>query len=151
TPGNQCPTKWAVIKMIVAKSKANSEEAATFLLKKLWRFAGDRRRKIILYVGMIVVANSILLVGPIIFGAFIGEIQKHGLNSENIFYLLFVLSGMLFKEILFWLLHGPARVIERMVAFSAMLNYRRHLLEGLFDLRLTWHNEHDSGDTIDRV
>src|SRR5580698_7967595 len=131
--------------------KNNTNEASLFLLKKLWSFAQDKRNKIILYVSMSITANSILLLGPIIFGAFIGEIQKNGLSSSNILYLLLLLLALFLKEFFFWALHGPARVIERMVAFSAMLNYRHHLLSGLLDLRLSWHNEHDSGDTIDKV
>jgi ABC-type multidrug transport system fused ATPase/permease subunit len=129
----------------------STDEPSIFLLNKLWRFAGDKRPKIILYTTMFIASNSILLLGPIIFGAFIGEIQKNGLGPENILYVLLLLLAIFLKEFFFWVLHGPARVIERMVAFSAMLNYRRYLLAGLFDLRLSWHNEHDSGDTIDKV
>lgn len=128
-----------------------STEPSIFLFKKLWRFAEEKRNQIVLYVGMSIVANIIMLLGPIIFGALIGEIQKNGINSNNIVFLMLLLLAMFGKEFIFWVLHGPARVIERMVAFSAMLNYRRYLLGGLFDLRLAWHNDHDSGDTIDKV
>lgn len=128
-----------------------ANEPSIFLLRKLWRFAEDKRNKIILYVSMFIVANSIMLLGPVLFGAFIGEIQKNGLTANNTQYLLLLLLAMFAKEFIFWTLHGPARVIERMVAFTAMLNYRRYLLGGLLDLRLSWHNEHDSGDTIDKV
>lgn len=126
-------------------------EPSIFLLRKIWRFAHDQKNKIILYMAMFIIANIILLAGPVLFGAFIGEIDKNGLSQDNLFYLLLLLSGFLLKELFFWVLHGPARVIERMIAFSAMINYRRYLLSGLFALRLTWHNEHDSGDTIDKV
>ncbi len=100
---------------------------------------------------MSIIANCIMLLGPVIFGAFIGEIQRNNISSNNIAYLLLLLSTMFLKEFCFWLLHGPARIIERMVAFSAMINYRRYLLGGLLDLRLSWHNEHDSGDIIDKI
>jgi ATP-binding cassette subfamily B protein len=128
-----------------------ANEASIFLIKKLWHFAAEKRNKIVLYISMSVIANSIMLLGPVIFGIFIGEIQKNGLRLDNIGYLLFLLLAMFLKEFFFWMLHGPARVIERMVAFSAMLNYRKYLLGGLLDLRLSWHNEHDSGSTIDKV
>lgn len=134
--------------MLVEKG---ANEPSLFLLKRLWQFADDKRGKIILYVGMFIVANCILLLGPVIFGALIGEIQKNGLDETNVGYILLLLLGLFGKEFIFWIIHGPARLIERMVAFSAMLNYRRHLLAGLLDLRLSWHNEHDSGDTIDKV
>lgn len=126
-------------------------EPCIFLFKKLWIFAEEKRNKIVLFVSLSFVANSLMLLGPILFGAFIGEIQKNGLKETNITYLLMLLCCMFAKEFFFWSFHGPARVLERMVAFWAMLNYRRYLLAGLFDLRLSWHNEHDSGDTIDKV
>lgn len=129
----------------------NIDEPSLFLFKRLWKFAQDERPKIVLYVSMLIFANGILLLGPVLFGALITEIQKSGVNPNNIWYVLFLLFAMFLKEFSFWLLHGPARVIERMVAFSSMLNYRRHLLSGVLDLRLSWHNEHDSGNTIDKV
>jgi ABC-type multidrug transport system fused ATPase/permease subunit len=126
-------------------------ESSIFLIKKLWLFAGNKRSKIIIFISMSIIANCIMLLGPVIFGAFIGEIQRNNISSNNIAYLLLLLSTMFLKEFCFWLLHGPARIIERMVAFSAMINYRRYLLGGLLDLRLSWHNEHDSGDIIDKI
>src|SRR6185437_7181525 len=117
--------------MLIQKGSA---EPSIFLFKKLWRFAEKKRNHIVLYVGMSIVANIIMLLGPIIFGALIGEIQKNGINPNNIVFLMMLLLAMFGKEFIFWVLHGPARVIERMVAFSAMLNYRRYLLGGLFDL-----------------
>lgn len=129
----------------------SAQEPCIFLIKKLWHFAGEQRKHIVLFVSMSVLANTIMLAGPVIFGAFIGEVQKHGATTKNLWYLFALLGAIFLKEFFFWTLHGPARVIERMVAFSSMLSFRRHLLAGLFDLRLSWHNEHDSGDTIDKV
>lgn len=126
-------------------------EPSIYLLRKLWRFAEDQRNKIVAYVTMFTVANSLILLGPAIFGAIISEIQRNGLSEKNISYLLFLLLFLFLKEFVFWTIHGPARVIERAVAFSAMLNYRRYLLSGVLDLQLSWHNEHDSGNTIDKV
>lgn len=128
-----------------------SNEPSLFLFKKLWQFAEEKRSQIVLYVVTLLVANCILLLGPVIFGAMIGEVQRNGLHADNLGYMLLLLAALFGKEFFFWLLHAPARVIERMVAFCAMLNYRRHLLSGLLDLRLSWHSEHDSGDTIDKV
>ncbi len=128
-----------------------TQEPCIFLFRKLWQFAGEQRKRIVLFVSMFILANCIMLVGPIIFGLFIGEVQRNGVNKNNVTYLLLLLGALFLKEFFFWTLHGPARVIERKVAFSATLNYRRYLLSGLFDLRLAWHNDHDSGDTIDKV
>ena len=77
--------------MIVEKI---ANEASIFLLKKLWRFAEEKKSKIVLYISMLLIANSIMLLGPVIFGIFIGEIQKNGLSLNNIWYLLFLLLAM---------------------------------------------------------
>lgn len=128
-----------------------AQEPSVYLLRKMWRFAENNRKKIVLFVTMSLVANVLMLAGPVIFGAIIGEIQKNGLSDGNIRYLMLLVMYIFLKEFFFWCFHGPARVIERMVAFKTMLNYRRYLLSGLLGLGLSWHNEHDSGDTIDRV
>ena len=125
-------------------------ESSIFLLKKIWQFA-DHKKSIIVFITMFIIANTILLLGPIIFGAFIGEIQKNGVHFNNINYLFLLLFAMFAKEFVFWIIHGPARVLERNQAFAAMLNYRRYLLNGVLNLGLSWHSEHDSGNTIDKV
>ena len=58
-------------------------ESSIFLLKKIWQFA-DHKKSIIVFITMFIIANTILLLGPIIFGAFIGEIQKNGVHFNNI-------------------------------------------------------------------
>ena len=109
------------------------------------------RWRIILYTGLFIIANLITLLPPLLFGAFVSEIQASGVVAENLNYLLLLLSGIFLSEIFFWVFHVPARIIERSVAFWAEIRYRKHLLGGVLDLGLTWHGEHDSGDTIDRV
>lgn len=127
------------------------QEPTAFLLSKLWQFSAGRRHLIMAYAAMFFVANCIMLLPPLIFGAMVSEVQAHGVTSANL-PRVGVLLGLLFGNVLlFWLLHGPARVIERMVAFAAEISYRRHLLSRVLDLGLTWHGKHDSGDTIDKV
>jgi ABC-type multidrug transport system fused ATPase/permease subunit len=128
-----------------------ANEPSIFLIKKLWHFSKNKRSSIVLFIIMFIIANNILLIGPIIFGIFISEIQKKGIKDDNISYLLLLLFALFLKEFFFWVFHGPARIIERTVAFHAMINYRRYLLNGVFNLRISWHNEHDSGDTIDKI
>ncbi len=109
------------------------------------------RGRIVLYSAMFIVANVIVLLPPLIFGAFIREIQVQGIVMDNFNYLFLLLGALFSTQIFFWAFHGPARVIERDVAFWAEINYRKYLLGGVLDLGLTWHGEHDSGDTIDKV
>ena len=36
-------------------------------------------------------------------------------------------------------------------AFVAKVNYRKYLLDGTMDLPASWHADHHSGDTIDKI
>ncbi|MEI6805292.1 MAG: ABC transporter ATP-binding protein [Myxococcaceae bacterium] len=128
-----------------------SQEPAVFLFRKLWHFAGNNRKHVVLFVSLSFLAQAVHLITPLLFGILIGEIQKHGSSSANITYLYWILSAFIIKEVIFWAFHGPSRMIERVVAFSTSVNYRRYFLEGILSLRLHWHSEHDSGDTIDKV
>lgn len=133
------------------KSIKKPKEPVTYLMAKLIRFAGPQRKHILTYCLLFLISNSIMLLGPFIFGLVIREIQKNGVSSANFSYLLLLLSGLFFKELGFWIFHGVGRVIERMIAFNAENNYRKYLLKGVVDLGLSWHAEKDSGDIIDRV
>ncbi|MEO6536901.1 MAG: ABC transporter ATP-binding protein [Candidatus Paceibacterota bacterium] len=128
-----------------------SQEPTIFLSRKYWQFSKGMHGRIILYSVLFLIANLILLTPPLIFGAFVREVQVHGIVSANFHHLLYLLVLLFMTEIAFWAFHGPARVIERSVAFWAEINYRKYLLQGVLDLGLTWHGEHDSGDTIDKV
>ena len=132
-------------------ARAWSQEPTLFLLRKLWQFSPGKRHTIVLYACMFVLANCIVLLPPAIFGALVREVQTHGLDAGNLPRVLGMLGLLFANVLLFWMLHGPARVLERSVAFAAEVNYRRHLLGCALDLGLTWHGKHDSGDTIDKV
>ena len=51
----------------------------------------------------------------------------------------------------FWLLHGPARVIETMASFEATKNYTNFLYENIANLPIQWHRDNHSGYTINQM
>lgn len=119
--------------------------------RTLWRHAGERRRSILIFVGMFIVANVIWSLEPLMVGHFFNLVQAQGVTHENIYLLLGLLSIFLLQELVFWALHGPARVLEMRTMFHVKANYRKHLLRGTMDLPIEWHVDHHSGDTIDKV
>lgn len=127
------------------------QEPTAFLLRKLWRFSPGNRGRIVVYAAMFVLANIAVLIQPAVFGMLVREVQLHGLTLVNQPRVLTLVACLFAQVWLFWCLHGPARVMERCVAFQAEMNYRRYLLGCVLDLGLTWHGEHDSGETIDKV
>lgn len=126
-------------------------EPVLFLSAKLWQFSQNQRFKIFLYCMMFIIANLCLLSSPLIFGKIISEVQLKGIKDENLLFILFLLSLLFLKDLVFWIFHGPARVIERKVAFEIAMLYRKYLLQGILDLDISWHNEHDSGNTLEKI
>jgi ATP-binding cassette, subfamily B, bacterial len=127
-----------------------TREPTTFLAKTLWRFS-EHRRLIVWFVVLSIAANLTSLFQPIIFSFVVDAIAKNGINPASLPHIVFLLSLFPLQVALFWSPHGPSRVIERMVAYWAAIKYRRYLIDGVLDLGMSWHAEHDSGDTIDRV
>ncbi len=134
---------------IIGKIK---EEPVIFLFRKMWQFAEGHRKWVVAFLSMTAVANIILLTQPLVFGVFLNEIQNNGISENNISALIFLLFGLLGVELLFWLFHGPSRIVEKTMAFrTTRVNYRNYLLSGVFNLGLSWHALRESGDTIDKV
>ncbi len=101
---------------------------------------------------MFIIANAMTLICyPLTIAAIINTIQQQGITRENIGYLIVLTLIIPVNELVFWCLHGPARVIERNNAFRARAGYRKYLLWGVLTCPMQWHVDHHSGDTIDKV
>lgn len=123
----------------------------TYLVQKMWKYAETNRPKIILYVVLSVIANIIHSGDTLIIGLLLNTIQKQGIHQSNIWLLFLILGIFIVAEVLFWILHGPSRVMENTNAFIVRNNYKRSLLKGVADLPVEWHTDHHSGDTIDKI
>ncbi len=121
------------------------------LAKTTWKFSKGNHSRIVLFVAMFVIANIIALLEPLIVGKILNTVQEQGITTENFHSYLFLVSLLILQTIAFWLFHGPARVIETENAFLVKTNYRKYLLEGTFALPMSWHADHHSGDTIDKI
>lgn len=122
------------------------------LFAKVWFHSQGRRKTLILFWIMFVFAETLQVVlNPFIWASILKIIQNEGIKTENINTLMWLLAALLGANILFWCIHGPARVMECNNAFLVRVNYRKHMLKGVFGMPLSWHAEHVSGDTIDKV
>ena len=129
----------------------NNTEPTIYLIKKMWKFSEWNRRNVIVYILMSCLANIFMLLEPIVFAFFINEIQQNWVVRSNIWYLLFILSLMIFLGLAFWFFHWISRVIERKNAFLVRLNYKKYLFEKTLNFDLDWHNNKQSGDSIDKI
>ena len=50
------------------------------LLRTAWKYARGQRRRYLLIYGMFVLSNITVALFPILWGVFINEIQKQGMN-----------------------------------------------------------------------
>ena len=124
-----------------------------YLYKKMWHYAGDGKSSMVLYICMFILVGIFeSLVEPLVWSHVINKIQQEGITSANIYGIFGALSLIILSALVFWAVHGPARVIERGAAYEKIkINYRAFLLKGTLGLPLDWHKSHHSGKTIDQV
>jgi ATP-binding cassette subfamily B protein len=119
------------------------------LLKSSWKYAGKDRKKFVLIYVMFLVSNTIYSLGPLLLGWFVGKAQKDTARMLQ-YTLLFVGSYFLLK-FAEWCFHGPARVMERNLAFSLSRNFMREKYHQTLHLPVKWHQDNHSGETINRI
>ncbi len=126
-----------------------SEEPTVYLFKKMWGFSKDNRRQVILFVLLFIIANLIDFLNPLVIAWLLNTLQQEGLADP--IKLISITSLVLLTTVAQWACHGPARVLERNNAFLARAHFKKYLLDGVLQLPASWHSEHHSGDTIDKV
>lgn len=141
--------------MSVVSAESQSDQTGNplvYLFTKTWRYSEGNRRNVVFYWIMFIVANAFeMCFQPLIMATILSILERDGITDHNIYNILGLLSLSLVVDIVFWMMHGPARCLERNNAFKARANYRSFLLKGVMTLPLEWHSEHHSGDTIDKV
>ena len=100
-------------------------------------------------VTLLVTAQTVLLSVPLLSGRALNALQlngRAGLRDAG-FWLLMVLLVAVSS----WVLHGPARVLERNAALTVRRRMAGSLTQRLFGLPLAWHAAHHSGATAHRI
>jgi ABC-type multidrug transport system fused ATPase/permease subunit len=119
------------------------------LLKTAWTYARDERKKYILVYAMFIGATIIASLHPLLFGWFIGKAQN---DSSNVIRYTLVFGGAYFGlKLLEWSLHGPARIMERTLAFHISRNFLQEKYHQTLHVSPHWHQDNHSGATISRL
>lgn len=121
------------------------------LLSVLWRYATPRRAVLVLYASMFVVANIIWLFEPYMIGRILNDVQLATSASNPMRETFVSLLILVFLSVGFWVFHGPARLMERRMAFHVRAAFKQHLFSIVTNLPLQWHKDHHSGQTINRI
>ncbi len=123
-----------------------------YLFAQMWRYSAGNRRVVALYFLMFIVAGATSLFGfPWVWAMIIDIVQKEGITPANLHHVLLLLLLPVAIQLIFWSIHGPARVLENTNAFQVRANYRKYLLKGVMTLPMEWHASHHSGDIVDKV
>lgn len=102
-----------------------------------------------LVYALFICTNLLSALHPFFYGWFVNSIQKSGVNITSSLWLY--VSGFIGLRLLEWAFHGPARVMERKLAFTISKNYLDELYSKLIHLPVSWHKDHHSGSTINRL
>jgi len=119
------------------------------LYATLWRHAEGRRRQVVLFVVLLVMAQVVRLTIPWFFGEAVNALQTSGMEgitrARNDLLLMLAAVGVA------WTMHGPARIVERFTALVVRERFADALHVKALALPVRWHEQHHSGETLHRM
>lgn len=119
------------------------------LIHTVWRNGQPWHRSIIGYYTALIVAQVCMSLSPYAFGRTVDLLQDF--EPSRLPMVIFWLAFGLALVPIFWVFHGPARVVERKVALKIQQAFRLNIYQQLTHLPLKWHQDHHSGNIITRV
>ncbi|HWB90564.1 MAG TPA: ABC transporter ATP-binding protein, partial [Puia sp.] len=119
------------------------------LLKTAWHYSSHKKKRFVLVYGMFVCASLVNALNPLLFGWFIGMLQ-HDIRHVWHYALLYA-AGYIGLKLAQWCFHGPARIMERDLAFHLSRNFLQEKYHQVLHLPVKWQQDHHSGATINRV
>ncbi|HYD16906.1 MAG TPA: ABC transporter ATP-binding protein [Patescibacteria group bacterium] len=119
------------------------------LWQEIWLYAQGLKGKILFYHLLYLFAMAFDLAIPWLFGQLINTLQRADANLfRDCVRLLCMIIGCHF---MMWVFHGPGRVIERKCGQLIFIQYITTMFSRLTELPLSWHQDHHSGSTINRI
>ncbi|MFN6947218.1 MAG: ABC transporter transmembrane domain-containing protein, partial [Cytophagaceae bacterium] len=119
------------------------------LLKTSWKYAGNQKRRFVFIYILLITASVFLALHPVLYGWFIDKLQQ---DPGSIIQYTWIFAGsFLGLKLMEWAFHGPARVMERKLAFSIGHSYLGDLYHKVLHLPAGWHQENHSGSSINRL
>ena len=119
------------------------------LLKIVWYYGKEWRKSIVAYYVAFILAHFFISLSPYAFGQAINTLQtfQPGQLKQVVLWLL----GSTGTLLIFWIFHGPARIIECNVSLKIKQSFRHNCYIKLVNLPLKWHQNHHSGNIITRI
>ena len=119
------------------------------LLRTAWRYARKEKKKYVLIYAMFVAAYLVWSLTPLLFGWFIDKLQTD--SPHALHYALLYVAAYMSIKLAQWGFHGPARIMERGLAFRLGRNFLQERYHQVLHLPVKWQQDHHSGATINRI
>lgn len=120
-----------------------------YLLKTSWHYAGKEKKKYLLIYFLFICSSLVFAVYPVLLGWFIDRMQR---NTQDLVQTAMIYAGIyIFLKLLEWAFHGPARIMERILAFELSKNFLNERYNQVLHLPAPWHQDHHSGSIINRL
>lgn len=120
-------------------------------IKTEWNYLGKRKRLFVFYMFLFVIAGTVSLLTPYVVGTIFNSIQESITSRQEIYKLIFKIFLLLVISFIFWMIHGPARILEQITSFHVKKNYINDKIRIVLKLPVKWHKDNHSGDTIDKI
>jgi ABC-type multidrug transport system fused ATPase/permease subunit len=130
-------------------TQPHSPTAIAELYRQVWAHAEGARARLVVALSMMGGSQMLKLALPWMAAQAINTIQTGGRAGMGDAALWIV--AILSLHVGSWLLHGPARVLERSVALRVRRSVADSLYLKLVNAPLVWHEQHHSGDLQHRV
>ena len=120
------------------------------LVQTAWSHAGGQRVRLVTYVLMSMTGMCVILLEPLIIGRLINLVQDKTVSPASLPEIFWYLSAFVGVNLIFWLIHGPARILERSVALRIRTAYQLRIFNTVVSLPIQWHSDNHSGAVIER-
>jgi ABC-type multidrug transport system fused ATPase/permease subunit len=119
------------------------------LMRTAWRYARQEKKQYVFTYSLFILSSCVFAMYPLLYGWFINAIQKEGV--DHLHYAFMYVGIYLSLKLLEWAFHGPARILERRLAFNVSRNFLQELYHQTLHLPVKWHQDNHSGATINRI
>ncbi|HEX9504294.1 MAG TPA: ABC transporter ATP-binding protein [Patescibacteria group bacterium] len=121
------------------------------LFKYTWQYSSGNRHYVVLFLVMSLLANIVQLFEPFLVSRAFNAVQFAPSDAGLLRHVIINLSLLVVITLVFWILHGISRVIEIRNGFLVRKNYKQDMVAKVLSLPTSWHKDHHSGDTIDKI
>ncbi|MBI2449795.1 ABC transporter ATP-binding protein [Candidatus Pacearchaeota archaeon] len=121
------------------------------ILATEWHYLKSWKKGFVIYVILFAIAGIVTLMTPLVIGLIFNSIQQSIVSKQELNQLIFKIFLLLAITLGFWMFHGLGRVLEQRAGFLVKRNYTNDKINKTLELPISWHKDHHSGDTIDKI